>query len=96
MKYRTANGQALKIGEVPYQFRERHAGTSKMSPLVVVQFLGLLVSKMTGGLLPTSFLLFALVGRHRPRRAPRHADGGQRDCCTRHSGSARRSPRSSR
>jgi len=62
MRYRKANGQALKIGEVPYQFRERHAGASKMSPLIVVQFLGLLLSKMTGGLLPTSFLLFALVG----------------------------------
>ncbi len=62
MRYRKANGQALAIGEVPYQFRERHAGASKMSPLIVVQFLGLLVSKMTGGLLPTSFLLFGLVG----------------------------------
>ena len=62
MRYRKANGQALKIGEVPYQFRERHAGASKMSPLIVIQFLGLLLSKMTAGLLPTSFLLFALVG----------------------------------
>src|SRR6185312_10267948 len=62
MRYRKANGQALAIGEVPYEFRERHAGTSKMSPLVVIQFLGLLLSKMTGGLLPTSFLLFGLVG----------------------------------
>jgi dolichol-phosphate mannosyltransferase len=62
MRYRKANGQALKIGEVPYQFRERHAGASKMSPLIVIQFLGLLLSKMTGGLLPTSFLLFGLVG----------------------------------
>ena len=62
MRYRKSNGQALAIGEVPYEFRQRLAGTSKMSPLIVVQFLGLLLSKMTGGLLPTSFLLFALVG----------------------------------
>ena len=62
MRYRKANGQGLAIGEVPYQFRERHAGASKMSPLIVIQFLGLLLSKMTGGLLPTSFLLFGLVG----------------------------------
>jgi len=62
LRYRKANGKALAIGEVPYQFRERHAGTSKMSPLIVVQFLGLLLSKLTGGLLPTSFLLFGLVG----------------------------------
>ena len=47
---------------MPYTFRPRHAGESKMSSLVVVQFLGLVLSKMTGGLLPTSFLLFGLVG----------------------------------
>jgi len=33
-----------------------------MSSLVVVQFLGLIVSKLSGGLLPTTFLLFGLVG----------------------------------
>jgi dolichol-phosphate mannosyltransferase len=47
---------------VPYTFRPRHAGESKMSSIVVVQFLGLVLSKMTGGLLPASFLLFGLVG----------------------------------
>ncbi len=56
------HGKELRIGEVPYTFRPRHAGESKMSSLVVVQFLGLIVSKLTGGLLPTTFLLFALVG----------------------------------
>src|SRR5690349_21942810 len=59
---RKAEGKDIRIGEVPYTFRQRNAGESKMSPLVVVQFLGLVVSKMTGGLLPTSFLLFAGVG----------------------------------
>ncbi len=59
---RARRGKELRIGEVPYTFRPRHAGESKMSPLVVVQFLGLIVSKLTGGLLPTSFLLFGLVG----------------------------------
>jgi len=52
----------LTIGEVPYRFRARHAGESKMSPLIVVQFLGLLLSKLSRGLLPTSFLLFGMVG----------------------------------
>jgi dolichol-phosphate mannosyltransferase len=62
MRYRKANGQGLRIGEVPYAFRQRHAGASKMSPLIAIQFLGLVLSKLTGGLLPTSFLLFSLVG----------------------------------
>lgn len=61
-RFRTRADRTLKIGEVPYTFRPRHAGESKMSPLIVIQFLGLLVSKMTGGLLPTSFLLFGMVG----------------------------------
>ncbi len=59
---RSRRGKELRIGEVPYTFRPRHAGESKMSSLVVVQFLGLVLSKLTGGLLPSSFLLFGLVG----------------------------------
>lgn len=55
-------GSPLKIAEVPYTFRPRHAGESKMNPLIVIQYLGLWVSKMTGGALPPSFLLFGLVG----------------------------------
>ncbi|KKB77111.1 dolichol monophosphate mannose synthase [Devosia soli] len=55
-------GKPLKIAEVPYTFRPRHAGESKMNPLIVIQYLGLWVSKMTGGALPPSFLLFGLVG----------------------------------
>jgi len=45
--------------------RRRPAGRareSKMNPLVVIQFLGLLLSKFTRGVLPTSFLLFSMVG----------------------------------
>lgn len=55
-------GTSPAIAEVPYTFRERHSGESKMSPLVALQFGGLWLSKMTGGVLPTSFLLFSLVG----------------------------------
>lgn len=61
-RQRAGQGKQLRIGEVPYTFRPRHAGESKMSPLIVVQFLGLIVSKLSRGLLPTSFLLFGLVG----------------------------------
>jgi dolichol-phosphate mannosyltransferase len=59
---RAHHGKDLRIGEVPYTFRPRNAGESKMSSIVVVQFLGLVLSKMTGGLLPPTFLLFAFVG----------------------------------
>lgn len=55
-------GRKLTITEVPYTFRPRFAGESKMSALVVAQFLGLIVSQISRGILPTSFLLFSLVG----------------------------------
>ncbi|MBO6637260.1 MAG: glycosyltransferase family 2 protein [Roseitalea sp.] len=55
-------GSELDIREVPFEFRERVAGESKLGFLVTVQFLGLLVSRFTGGLIPAQFLLFALVG----------------------------------
>jgi len=61
-RHRERNGKELVIGEVPYTFRPRNAGESKMSSIVVVQFLGLVLSKLTGGLLPPTFLLFAFVG----------------------------------
>jgi dolichol-phosphate mannosyltransferase len=59
---RARHGKELRIGEVPYTFRPRNAGESKMSSIVVVQFLGLVLSKLTGGLLPPTFLMFAFVG----------------------------------
>jgi hypothetical protein len=36
-------GGDLKIVEVPYRFRERNAGESKLTPLVGIDFLGLVV-----------------------------------------------------
>ncbi|SFZ86157.1 dolichol-phosphate mannosyltransferase [Devosia enhydra] len=61
-RFRKRADRVLRIGEVPYTFRPRHAGESKMSPLIAIQFLGLVLSKLSGGLLPTSFLLFGMVG----------------------------------
>ena len=55
-------GRGLNVVEVPFQFRERIEGESKLGFLVTVQFLGLLVSRYTGGLVPVKFLLYGLVG----------------------------------
>ena len=55
-------GRPLATVEIPYQFRKRVAGESKLSLLVGFDFLGLVVRHATGGLLPTRFVLFALVG----------------------------------
>lgn len=51
-----------KIVEVPYTFRERQFGESKMDSAVTLEFLGLLASRMTGGLMSIRFILFGMVG----------------------------------
>jgi dolichol-phosphate mannosyltransferase len=55
-------GGSLKIVEVPYVFRKRNAGESKLTPLVGFDFLGLVVHHASGGLLPIRFVLFASIG----------------------------------
>jgi dolichol-phosphate mannosyltransferase len=48
--------------ELPYEFRAREAGTSKLDNGVVVQYLGLLTAKLTRDAVSPRFLMFALVG----------------------------------
>ena len=55
-------GPAAAIAEIPYNFRPRSHGESKLGALVAVQLLGLFVSRLSGGLLPVQFVLFSLVG----------------------------------
>ncbi|WP_428485519.1 glycosyltransferase [Rhodopila sp.] len=52
----------LRVLEVPARFRERVAGESKLDALVMMQFAGLLLDKVFGGLLPLRFFSFGLVG----------------------------------
>ena len=52
----------LRVAEVPTRFAERTAGESKLNAQVLLQFIGLLLDKVFGGLLPLRFISFALVG----------------------------------
>jgi dolichol-phosphate mannosyltransferase len=52
----------LRVIEIPFMFNERAAGKSKLDALVLVQFAGLLLDKVFGGLLPLRFISFGLVG----------------------------------
>jgi len=52
----------LKISEQPYVFGERHAGESKFNVQVGLEFVGLLLAKLSGGLLDPRFIFFAIVG----------------------------------
>ena len=52
----------LRIAEVPFQFRVRRHGESKLDTLVVWEFAQLLLDKTFGDLIPVRFLSFSLVG----------------------------------
>jgi dolichol-phosphate mannosyltransferase len=55
-------GPGLRIAEQPYSFGERFAGESKFNAQIGVEFLGLLLAKMTGDLVDPRFIFFAIVG----------------------------------
>ena len=57
-----SSDRPLKTVEIPYRFRERLAGESKLTALVGLDFLGLVVHHASGGLLPIRFVLFAMIG----------------------------------
>jgi dolichol-phosphate mannosyltransferase len=52
----------LRIVELPYTFRERQHGESKLDARVAFDFLGLLLVKRISNALPIRFVLFCLVG----------------------------------
>jgi len=52
----------LRVSEIPFRFRPRQHGVSKLDNLVTVEYLGLLLAKSTGDMLSLRFLLFSLIG----------------------------------
>src|SRR5579863_7168071 len=52
----------LRVAEVPYTFRERLHGSSKLDIIVGLEYLQLLLDKKIGSLVPVRFLLFSTVG----------------------------------
>lgn len=54
--------EALAIVELPYTFRERESGGSKLDKRIVIDYLGLLLSKLSGGVIPSRALMFGMVG----------------------------------
>lgn len=51
-----------RIGEVPYHFRNRELGESKLDLNVELEYLYLLVDKVIGKWVPTRFVIYVLVG----------------------------------
>lgn len=54
--------EQLPIAEVAYRFRSRQEGLSKFDARAILDFLGLLLHRMTGGTVSVRFLFFMVVG----------------------------------
>ncbi|NIJ06781.1 dolichol-phosphate mannosyltransferase [Sphingomonas vulcanisoli] len=54
--------EPLRVAEVPYTFRTRQHGESKMDALVLWEYLQLLLDKMFGHIIPPRFIGFVMVG----------------------------------
>jgi dolichol-phosphate mannosyltransferase len=57
-----SSDQVLKVVDVPYQFRSRQHGVSKLDLTALWEFLLLLLDKKIGRYIPTRFISFALIG----------------------------------
>lgn len=55
-------GPTTRILELPYKFSARQAGESKLDAMAVSDYLGLIVSRLSGNLVPPRALLFFFVG----------------------------------
>ena len=51
-----------RVKELPYEFRNRHAGKSKLDSQAVWGYWMLLAHKFVGGVVPVRFVSFALIG----------------------------------
>jgi dolichol-phosphate mannosyltransferase len=54
--------QPLAFKELPFKFRARLHGESKLDTLVAFEYLQLLIDKLVGHIMPVRFLLFSLIG----------------------------------
>jgi len=52
----------LRLKELPYEFRERQHGESKLDALVAWEYMMLIADKLIGHIVPVRFALFAFVG----------------------------------
>ena len=58
----SARGDTMQLKEIPYEFRTRQAGESKLDNKVLLEFAELLIARTVGRWLPTKFIMFSMVG----------------------------------
>ena len=57
-----SSDQKLRVAEVPYTFRAREFGESKLDISIALEYVYLLIDKFTHGLIPARMAMFLLVG----------------------------------
>jgi len=57
-----SHAEPLRVAEIPYRFRDRLEGESKLDSRVVVDYLGLILNKATHDVIPARAILFGAVG----------------------------------
>ena len=57
----SARGQ-VRFAEIPYTFRSRQHGESKLDVLVGLEYIYLLLDKLVGNFIPPQFVVYAVVG----------------------------------
>ena len=58
----TASPRALKFAELPYVFRTRQEGESKLDHVVAMEYLIALYDRMFGRVIPVRFAMFSAIG----------------------------------
>ncbi|MDB5460907.1 MAG: dolichol monophosphate mannose synthase [Caulobacteraceae bacterium] len=52
----------IRVAELPYRFRDRLAGESKLDRRIVIEYVSLILNKATNDMIPARAIMFALVG----------------------------------
>ncbi len=54
--------EPMRVAELPYRFRDRLAGESKLDRRIVIEYLSLILNKATRDVVPARAIMFLLVG----------------------------------
>jgi dolichol-phosphate mannosyltransferase len=58
----TSSPEPVRVRELPYSFRQRLRGESKLDTMIAWEFMMLLADKLIGHIVPVRFVLFAMIG----------------------------------
>ncbi|MEM7222072.1 MAG: glycosyltransferase family 2 protein [Pseudomonadota bacterium] len=58
----TSVAGAVRVKELPFEFRQRHAGHSKLDTLVIYEYFLVIADKLIGRYIPVNFVIFSAVG----------------------------------